>query len=306
MKPAFSIIVPTYNRAHLIGITLDSILSQAYENFEVICADDGSTDNSKEVIQAYIEKDTRVKYHYQMNKGRSEARNLGVLHSKNEWLCFLDSDDIYFNNHLSTFVKMMEQNPHQKAFASELLYNGKVRQYHHKKLYQDQCNLYFKDFITSNPISLNQFCVLKKILPEIPFVQDKLPIAEDWLFFREFSAANNTILKCNIPTNEALDHEGRTMSQASAETIAFNLLEMNKLFIARNNLTLEQIKNVKGKDNLLAANMLLSAGLKRKSRPLLIEAIKSPSSYFTKSFYVAILKFLLLRGKKSISAPKMK
>ena len=66
--PLVSIIIPTYNRAHLIGETLDSVLAQTYQNWECIIVDDGSSDNTDEVIGAYVEKDSRFKYYHRSDK----------------------------------------------------------------------------------------------------------------------------------------------------------------------------------------------------------------------------------------------
>ena len=96
----FSIIIPTYNRAHLISKGIDSILAQTFENWELIIVDDGSTDNTKELIASYQEKDARIRYIYQENSERSAARNNGIDKAKGNYICFLDSDDYYLPNHL--------------------------------------------------------------------------------------------------------------------------------------------------------------------------------------------------------------
>lgn len=92
-----SIIIPVYNRAHLIGETLDSVLKQTYTNWECIIVDDGSTDNSERVIGEYVKKDSRIQYDKRpVNKlkGPSSCRNYGIKKSAGEYVIFLDSDDI--------------------------------------------------------------------------------------------------------------------------------------------------------------------------------------------------------------------
>ncbi|TYC17015.1 glycosyltransferase [Bizionia gelidisalsuginis] len=99
--PLVSIIIPTFNRAHLIGETLDSIVAQTYKNWECIIVDDGSTDNTVEVINKYIEKDTRFQYHHRPSdrpKGGNAARNYGFEVSKGEYVNWFDSDDIMLSN----------------------------------------------------------------------------------------------------------------------------------------------------------------------------------------------------------------
>lgn len=95
--PLVSIIIPTYNRAHLIGETLDSVLAQTYQNWECIVVDDGSTDDTDKVMAQYCEKDSRIQYHHRPQdrlSGGNAARNYGFEMSKGEYVNWFDSDDI--------------------------------------------------------------------------------------------------------------------------------------------------------------------------------------------------------------------
>ncbi|MGL2988098.1 glycosyltransferase family 2 protein [Flavobacterium sp. RSSA_27] len=103
MQPLVSIIIPTYNRAHLIGETLDSVLAQTYTNWECIIVDDGSTDNTTGVLISYIERDSRFKFFRRADdraKGASSCRNYAFSLSKGSYIQFFDSDDIMHPNHL--------------------------------------------------------------------------------------------------------------------------------------------------------------------------------------------------------------
>ncbi len=108
-NPFFSIIIPTYNRERFIGSAIESVQKQSTENWELIIVDDGSTDNTKHIISSYIKKDKRIKYLYQKNAERSAARNNGIKNSIGKYICFLDSDDEYKNNHLSTFFQKIQE-----------------------------------------------------------------------------------------------------------------------------------------------------------------------------------------------------
>ena len=103
MKIKFSIILPTYNRAYLLPYAIESVIEQSYKNWELIIVDDGSTDNTRDLVKKYKKKDKRITYIYQDNSERSAARNNGILRASGEWVCFLDSDDKYLSNHLSMF-----------------------------------------------------------------------------------------------------------------------------------------------------------------------------------------------------------
>lgn len=90
--PFFSIVIPTYNRADLIGRALKSVLNQTFDSFEIIVVDDGSNDNTSQMMVSY--NDTRLHFlQHPYNRGVCPARNTGVDHARGEWVVFLDSDD---------------------------------------------------------------------------------------------------------------------------------------------------------------------------------------------------------------------
>jgi glycosyltransferase involved in cell wall biosynthesis len=95
----FSVIIPTFNRAHLIAKTIKSFLAQTYGNFELIIVDDGSSDNTREVVTSF--SDDRVNYVWKQNGERGAARNYGASLAKGNYLNFFDSDDLAYPNHLA-------------------------------------------------------------------------------------------------------------------------------------------------------------------------------------------------------------
>jgi glycosyltransferase involved in cell wall biosynthesis len=106
-----SIIIPCYNAAGLLSETLDSVLQQTYRDWECLVIDDGSTDNSKDVVQSYINKDSRFKYFHQNNSGPSAARNLGIKLSAGGLLQFIDSDDLIEKEKLRIQVQVFTDFP---------------------------------------------------------------------------------------------------------------------------------------------------------------------------------------------------
>ena len=93
-----SIIIPIYNREKLLPLCLNSVISQSLKNIEIICIDDGSTDNSLEILKQFKKKDNRIIIIHQKNQGSAIARNKGISISKGKFLAFMDSDDFYPNN----------------------------------------------------------------------------------------------------------------------------------------------------------------------------------------------------------------
>ena len=107
-NPSVSVVIATYNRAHFLPETIDSVLHQRFQDFELIVVDDGSTDKSREVLRRY---EPRVRYIYQENRGPSAARNLGVRHAKGAWIAIQDSDDLCAPGHLAALHGYVQFHP---------------------------------------------------------------------------------------------------------------------------------------------------------------------------------------------------
>lgn len=116
MLPLVSIIIPTYNQCAFICETLDSVIDQQYTYWECIIVDDGSTDNTKQIVQKY-NLESRIRYIYQENQGVCVARNNGVLLATGKYVLFLDSDDKISPSFLQGSVEVMEVNEQIKVVA---------------------------------------------------------------------------------------------------------------------------------------------------------------------------------------------
>ncbi len=101
----FSVVIPTFNRAHTIERPLNSLLSQTYEDFEILVIDDGSTDETKDVVRKSGSE--RIQYHWQSNRGRCAARNKGAELSRGEFVAFVDSDDEVHPSWLQRFAETL-------------------------------------------------------------------------------------------------------------------------------------------------------------------------------------------------------
>src|SRR3990172_2985097 len=102
--PLVSVVIPTYNSAQFIGEAVRSVLEQTYSHHEVIVVDDGSTDNSEDVLRLFGE---RIQYIHQENRGPSAARNGGIRLAKGDYICFLDADDLWLPGELEVQVSFM-------------------------------------------------------------------------------------------------------------------------------------------------------------------------------------------------------
>lgn len=193
----FSVIIPTYNREGFISQSINSVINQDYKNWELIIIDDGSTDNTRELINEYIKKDSRIKYFYQKNSERSIARNNGVKYATGEWICFLDSDDVFKTNHLAIFEQHIE-----KCDFNTILYSLKVG---------DQFKGIQNKFehVFYNSIHSQQVCIPKKLLLKEKF-NPKISIGEDTeLWMRLIKSCS--ILCTGEETIEIRDHSERSV-----------------------------------------------------------------------------------------------
>ena len=104
----YSVIVPVYNAEKFIQRCINSVLSDSRDDLEIIVVNDGSLDNSLEIIEKIASTDLRVKVHSQKNRGVSSARNYGIEKASGEWLTFLDSDDFYVTSPFHMFDEILE------------------------------------------------------------------------------------------------------------------------------------------------------------------------------------------------------
>ena len=108
-----SIITTSYNYENYIKETIESVQAQTYKDWEMIIVDDGSTDNSVDVIKSYVEKDSRIKLFQHencQNKGLCESLKLGITKSQGDWLIILESDDTIVNNYIEEKLKIINEN----------------------------------------------------------------------------------------------------------------------------------------------------------------------------------------------------
>ena len=126
--PKFSVIVPLYNKAPYVRKALDSIMAQIYRDFECVVIDDGSTDNSLEVVKEFVGQidnrwiDDKLTIISQENAGVAAARNRGVKESNGEYVCFLDADDWWEPTYLEVSAKLIEDYPDAGIYGTHFGY----------------------------------------------------------------------------------------------------------------------------------------------------------------------------------------
>lgn len=173
---SFSIIIPTYNRAHILPRTIASVLTQTYTNWECIIVDDGSTDNTKELIASYT--DPRITYIYQTNAERSAARNNGICHAQGEYICFLDSDDEYLPEHLEVLEREIKNinSPIKGMYFTNAVFSQAGSMW--KPEFSRLRTGFSLDHMLDNPIIPARVCIHSHILRHVQFRED-IVIVED-------------------------------------------------------------------------------------------------------------------------------
>ena len=126
MTPKVSVIVPVYNSEQYLRQMLDSVLSQTLQEIEVICVDDGSTDQSPAILNEYAEKDERVRLLFQQHANAGEARNTGLDHARGDYLIFLDADDFFEEEMLEACVAKLEEDSSDIVIFSAIQYDDRT------------------------------------------------------------------------------------------------------------------------------------------------------------------------------------
>lgn len=290
--PFFSVIIPVYNRESLLPETVDTVLAQEFDDFELILVDDKSTDGSLAVCEAYARRDARVRVvALPENQGRNIARNKGVEVARADWICYLDSDDFYYPNHLSTIRRMIAENPEFRAFATEQTWGKEAKKYNRKRFYRDKVVFTFRDFIASNPVSPNQLCHRKDI--GLRWVDERLPISEDWLFHRRL-ALRTPILKYRVLTTDVRIHDKRSLDTTDVnEFIDWNLYAARRFVELEKDLPTPQKHAVLAYTKVFAANVLLSQGQRNRAWKCLCQSLHYFQSWKYILFYKGFLKLLI-------------
>lgn len=187
MPPHVSVIIPTYNRAHLIGATIASVLEQTYSDFEVIVVDDGSTDQTELVISRI--SDSRLRYVRQPNCGRSKARNHGLSLARGKYITFLDSDDLYLPGKIELQVNYLVSHPDVgMVYTSAHCINEQGAMLKHNYIAAESGYIY-EDiaFFTPVTITLPTVMTYKKVMENVGCFDENMHRFEDTDMWRRIS-----------------------------------------------------------------------------------------------------------------------
>jgi len=272
IKDLISVIIPAYNAAKHIKETLQSVLSQTYPNIEILVIDDGSTDNTKQIVKSFGAK---VRYYYQENSGPSAARNKGVKEAKGKYIAFIDSDDLWCKTALEKMMVSLKENHSDLVFSNALISyeNGSEEIFWVEKPSNQNIfsNLIFENFLLMNCL------VNKEIFKRVGPFDETLKKVEDFDFWLKAAKAGCKFSFINEPLFIYKKHA--ESASFNKEEMLLNLIEVYKKWqnLEKDKRTKVQIKESIGKTYYILGKLSLIKG------PYNLKS----SQYFRNSFMIS-------------------
>ena len=186
-NPLVSIITPTYNRADFIEQAVNSVLAQTYASFELLIVDDGSTDNTRDLLKPAL-ADSRVRYFRQQNQGQSVARNLALSEAKGDLVCFLDSDNYWPAEKLEHQVSLFRQHPDYDVIYGDIIVIDEKGQEVSRKNMRRYSGHIARYMICDNCVSMNTAMARRRCFDELGAMSGKRRVADDYDLWLRFSA----------------------------------------------------------------------------------------------------------------------
>jgi glycosyltransferase involved in cell wall biosynthesis len=176
-KPLVSVIIPTYNRGWIIKEAIDSVLDQDFRDYELIVVDDGSNDNTREILDAYRKEITVLQ---QSNKGVSAARNSGIAAASGQLIAFLDSDDLWLPGKLSSQVKFFEENADAVINQTQEIWIRNGQRVNPKRRHHKFSGMIFERSLALCLVSPSAVMIKKSLFDSVGVFDEDLPACEDY------------------------------------------------------------------------------------------------------------------------------
>lgn len=223
IKMIFSVIITTYNRSQVLMRAIQSVIDQKFQDFELIIVNDGSTENYSKVEEFIKKHKDKIRYFYKENEERSVARNFGVKQAIGDFICFLDDDDYFLNNHLQMLFNEIQKHNNDIAiyhtYSKILIPENKLEQYPIKERIKNYNNI--EHYLSNGVMTVNCSCFAKEILLKYPF-DSKIKMGED--------TTQRTFALMEYPVHEIKEYTSvydKSMDNSSSE----GSLEVHQQFI---------------------------------------------------------------------------
>ncbi|MDQ1239585.1 MAG: hypothetical protein QG577_1771 [Thermodesulfobacteriota bacterium] len=201
--PLTSVVIPTYNRADVVGRALESVLGQDFQDLEIIVVDDGSTDSTLQVLEKY---GSAVRVLTQGHKGVSSARNLGIFQSNGALLAFLDSDDQWLPEKLAVQVRLFDPGNPDFVCHTDEIWMRDAREVHPRDIHRKQGGRFFERALERCLISPSSVVVSRALLDKVGVFDETFPAAEDYDLWLRITAFHEVDF---IPQRLVIKHGGR-------------------------------------------------------------------------------------------------
>jgi glycosyltransferase involved in cell wall biosynthesis len=186
--PKVSVITPTYNRADMLGQAVQSVLDQDFTDWELIIVDDGSRDNTREVVAGFA--DPRIRYIYQENKGLPAARNTGIRNAQGQYIAFLDSDDLFLSHKLAEEVAILDGRPDLGLVAcGHFEVDRNLRVLREMRPWQSHPQLDLTTWLLTCPLVVSTVLVRREWLERVGLFDEQMRYVEDWDLWLRLSYA---------------------------------------------------------------------------------------------------------------------
>lgn len=241
--PLISVIVPAYNFGHLIAETLRCVQSQTYENWECLVIDDGSTDNTAEVVSPFVTQDSRIRYLRQDNQKQAAARNTGIQNSKGAYFQFLDADDLLEPRKLELHTGYLEEHA-----EIDIVYSG-VRYFRSENpnerllsrsysMWEDgnswmpeisgSGNEVLSKLLRNNIMVVNSALVRRSMIETVGLFNIALTPVEDWEYWIRCAAKGATFRYDDAPESHALVRSHSQSASADGRRMLYATMRLRK------------------------------------------------------------------------------
>lgn len=190
-NPLVSVIIPTHNRGWIVKEAIDSVLAQDFTDFELIVVDDGSTDDTPDILNLYKEKIISVR---QENKGVSGARNKGIALATGRWIAFLDSDDLWMPKKLSAQIDFFQSRPDALICQTEEIWIRNGIRVNPKKRHQKYSGMIFERSLERCLVSPSAVMIDRNLFETVGLFDESLPTCEDYDLWLRISSRHPVFL----------------------------------------------------------------------------------------------------------------
>lgn len=224
MSQLISVIIPTYNRASVLFRAIDSVLAQTYKNYELLIVDDGSNDETHELLLPLINLE-KIKYFKHQNRGVSAARNVGVQNANGELITFLDSDDEWLPHKLQQQLNFIAQNPQIQIVYGEELWIRNGKRVNQKAIHKKSGGHIFPACVQQCLIAPSSVMLFKNLFHQMGGFDERFMVCEDYDLWLKISS----LMEIGFIANPLIIKHGGHEDQLSTKYVAMDFWRLKSM-----------------------------------------------------------------------------